>query len=237
MLSSVTQEGQTRAVKVQTNFQSVWPVVICFMYGYEYFSIFAEHYDEKDIESVVKLREAANYYQIAELAEATSQHMRLMFAKTGTLSWFRAVMERLSFDEPLVQFALQALDSRINTIFTSSDNCKQDILNKCSMGTVVEILSRDALECSEFELFNAAKEWATCNCPQDGIPQELLNVIRFEHMPKAELFAIKQDIPADIYTHALEQILELGERGSRMKRTGSIALLPTPRATKLLKSF
>eukprot|EP00928_Gymnodinium_smaydae_P011423 TRINITY_DN14217_c0_g1_i1.p1 TRINITY_DN14217_c0_g1~~TRINITY_DN14217_c0_g1_i1.p1 ORF type:complete len:412 (+),score=42.17 TRINITY_DN14217_c0_g1_i1:48-1283(+) len=227
MLSSTTQESQTLAIKVQKDFVPIWPKVIRYLYGHGYFSGGVDGNGEETIESVAQLRKSAEYYQFTELAEETSQHMRVMFCNAITLTWFRTIMEQLPFDKPLVHFALQALDSKLDTVIPLKNGDRKS-LNQCRLETVVEIFSRDAFKCSGLELFKAAKDWAACNSPNKKIPEELLNVIRFEHIPKDELFAIKHELPLDVYTGALEQILGVANNMTRPKRKGATAEPATP---------
>ncbi|CAK9115050.1 DNA polymerase epsilon catalytic subunit A (DNA polymerase II subunit A) [Durusdinium trenchii] len=216
MLCSPMQEAKTHQVKLHPDFAKIWPLVVRFWYG---LPVTVESF-----ETAVELRKIAQYYEADELKSYTSQ---LIFGATPTAPRMAMLVDSLGFEEDLMERAWAYLEAHPRELFASS------AWLRLSSNTVADFLRRDHVRCREPAILRALARWARARNFEEsaggelpagrpaaaaaGVPEELLQLVRFENMTPAELRQVaKPCLPPERYVELLEEV-----SGAVSERSGS----------------
>lgn len=205
MLRSSMRESRSLQIRVQADFAQIIPHLVRFMYGLPIPL-------EENFHHVLTLWRAARYYELEELRSACT---KALIAFEPSIPRMVALVREPGIEEGLASVAWSYLEARPYELFRSPEWLR---LPTCVLR---ELLKRDSLCCRELDVLRAlsrrvqtegsANPAATGSVPEppqtglDQLPQELLDLIRFENMSPRELRAAKRHLPVEAYVSVLEQ--------------------------------
>ncbi|CAL1131567.1 unnamed protein product [Cladocopium goreaui] len=143
MLCSQWKEASTHQVKLQEDFAEVFPLVLRFWYG---LPVLVETF-----EVAVDLRRVAQYYEAHELKVFSAE---LIADARPTAPRMASVVEKLSFEEDLLERAWAYLEAHPRELFSSS------AWLRLSLSTLADFLRRDEIQCREPVILRALGRWA-----------------------------------------------------------------------------